>query len=92
MTDSPPAYSSEIPSPRGASTHLPPPTVDQVHIFSRHDDIKGTLTTISSFCHLLIQASLCRNILHRPKCPSSSSSSEMQAKIAANAPCLFPDP
>jgi len=41
-TDSPPAYSSDLPSPRGASSHLPPPTVDQVHIFSRHNDIKGT--------------------------------------------------
>jgi hypothetical protein len=43
VTDSPPAYSSDVPPSRSASSHLPPPTVDQVHIFSRHEDIKGTL-------------------------------------------------
>lgn len=55
ITDNPPAYTSNVPSSRSASTYLPPvtspylppATVDQVHIFSRHDDIKGRLTTSS---------------------------------------------
>jgi len=40
-TDNPPAYSADLPS-RSASSYLPPASVDQVHIFSRHEDIKGT--------------------------------------------------
>ena len=49
MTDNPPAYSSEVSPSVVASSHPPPasgppPTVDQVHIFSRHNDIRGTLT------------------------------------------------
>lgn len=43
MADHPPAYSfdSGVP-PLSTNSYLPPPTVDQVHIFSRHEDIKGT--------------------------------------------------
>jgi len=43
-TDNPPAYSahSHVSPLEGVSTRFPPPTVDQVHIFSRHEDIKGT--------------------------------------------------
>lgn len=42
-TDNPPAYSSDVlPPSGGASNRFPPATVDQVHIFSRHEDIKGT--------------------------------------------------
>ena len=43
VTDNPPAYNADVLPSRNASTYLPPPTVDQVHIFSRHEDIKGTL-------------------------------------------------
>ena len=51
-TDNPPAYSADVPpSSGGASNHFPPATVDQVHIFTNHEDIKGTLITLS-FCHL----------------------------------------
>jgi len=44
VTENPPAYSvqSDVPPSRSAGSHFPPPTVDQVHIFSRHEDIKGT--------------------------------------------------
>ena len=90
MTDNPPAYSADVPPMRSTGSYLPPPTVDQVHIFSRHEDIKGTITTSSS-CHLFLF--LCRNILHRPKCPVAKvASSQMQAKVTANAPCLLPYP
>ena len=54
-TDNPPAYNADVlpnlPS-RSTGSYLPPATVDQVHIFSRHEDIKGMLTS-SPFCHLL---------------------------------------
>jgi len=41
--DNPPAYSANVlPSSGGASNHFPPATVDQVHIFTNHEDIKGT--------------------------------------------------
>lgn len=51
VTDNPPAYSDQPAVP--LRSHLPPPTVDQVHIFSRREDIKGTLAS-TSFSHLLI--------------------------------------
>jgi len=41
-SDNPPAYSAHPGVPPSTSIHRPLPTVDQVHIFSRHDDIKGT--------------------------------------------------
>jgi len=45
MADNPPAYTTHpgVPPAMSTSSHPPPaPTVDQVHIFSRHEDIKGT--------------------------------------------------
>jgi len=40
--DNPPAYSADVLPSGGASNHFPPATVDQVHIFTNHEDIKGT--------------------------------------------------